>query len=193
MYSNKQWNAFDMKWDSYIGKSINWDFSLGYVSKTKISFSGLPVSSLVVSDIVGVSVYDSDWKIKEMYRPARFDMFIVWSELEILKATLDAADSFIIYTNIPRTKIALVEWDIEIGAIEIKDWATNARANVNAEWELSVEVANLFSEIQRDTITPTFASLTDTYVFEYESFVTATIVLTYVDSTKKVLSLVTKS
>ena len=192
MYS-KQWNIFDMKWDSYIGKSENWDFSLSYVSETKMAFSWLPVSTLVVSDIVGVAIYDSNWKIKWIYRPTKYDMFIVWNELEIIQADLDTTDSFIIYTNIPRTKIALVEWDIEIGAVELKDWSTNARAVVNGDWSLSVNVSNMFSEIQWDTITPAFATTTDTYVFEYDSSVTATIVLTYTDSTKKVLSLIVKS
>ena len=128
-----------------------------------------------------------------MYRPSRQDMSIAGSELTINEGTFESTDNFIIYTNIPRTKITLVEWDIEIGAIEIKDGTTNSRASVDADWNLSVNVSNLFSEIQRDIITPTFTTLTDTYVFEYSSIITATIVLTYTDSTKDVLSLVTKT
>ena len=45
----------------------------------------------------------------------------------------------------------------------------------------------------RDTIIPTFATLTDTYVFQKSWVTTATIVITYTDSTKGVLQGVTKT
>lgn len=192
MYSKLN-SVFDVYWDTYIGKSSNWDFTVSYNSKTKLTISWLPVPSLDAADIVWLIVYWTDSKIKYMYRPKKHDFFTVWNTVEVIWADFWPSDTFLIYTNLPRKKVAIIEWDVEIWAVELKDSSSTNRATIDSDWSLQVKVENIFSEIQWDVIEPSFASTTDTYVFKYNGSITATIVLTYTDSTKKVLSLITKS
>lgn len=60
----------------------------------------------------------------------------------------------------------------------------------NAEGE--VVVRNLTADIKWDAIVPTFNATSDVYVFSFGGVTTATITVSYVDSTKAVLSGVTK-
>ena len=53
--------------------------------------------------------------------------------------------------------------------------------------------SNIFDDIKWDEIVPSFATLTDTYVFKFEWVVQSTIVVTYTDNTKDVLQLITKT
>ena len=66
-------------------------------------------------------------------------------------------------------------------------WTTWPLEVTNPDW------SNIFDDIKWDLITPTFDTLTDTYVFSLDWDTTATIVITYTDATKKVLSSVTKT
>ena len=56
----------------------------------------------------------------------------------------------------------------------------------------AVVIRNLTADINWDTIVPSFATLTDTYVFSESGSTTKTIVVTYTDASKETLAGVTK-
>jgi len=70
-------------------------------------------------------------------------------------------------------------------------WENNAPKRIETE-NGAIVVRNVVGDIKWDSIVPTFNATSDVYVFSYGGSTTATITVSYTDSTKAILSGVTK-
>ena len=130
---------FDMKNDTYVGKATNGDFTTAYTSATTVTLSSLPtwVTSITSVDIIWVMVYDINWQIKSMYLPNDNHITVSSNVVTVPNASFISTDTFVVYTNIPRTvDVTLEASDIEIWAVEIKDWSSDNRVTVGSDWAL---------------------------------------------------------
>jgi hypothetical protein len=116
-------------------------------------------------------------------------------EQAILNRSFDD-DTDTIKVSIP-SGVAVTTGDIEIGAVEIKNSTDDTRATVSSKGlHVYDTAANSLVPGTYDYIAPTFATLTDTWVFKTGGSggtTVSTITITYTDSGKGTISSIVKT
>ena len=90
---------------SYIGKATNGDFVTAYTSATTITLSSLPVEIINVTgnDIEVVKQLDAADNVIKTFTKDDTLMSVAANVLTVTDAAFAATDTFVVYTNIPRT------------------------------------------------------------------------------------------
>lgn len=110
-----------------VGKPSGGDFVTAYGTATRIDCSGFPAyySTLAADDILSIQQTNSSGSVVATYKRDDTAMTVAGNNITIATATFGATDTFVVYTNVAR------QADYEIGAVELKDAASDSRADVN--------------------------------------------------------------
>jgi len=171
-----------------IGKSSGGDFTTAYASGTTITCSSLPAyhSTLIGQDLVIVVQINSSGTVVNTYTRDDTTMTVAGNVVSVTGATFAASDTFIIYTNVAR------QADYEIGAVEIKNDASDDRVTVikpgtqgailNEKLPLALRVDDYTTANATYIGKAAMGSLTSSAVWQIKKIDTATgVIITWAD------------